>query len=332
MSGSHAQVLGRHQHRRAEALDLQRPAELVAEHRVQAVRREHREGDEARGRDRRRTRRRPRGRSACPRRRQRWTTAIGSRTAGQSLAANPSPSSAPLTSGRSRTRAASAPTASSVGHRSKRVSKSEPRTSGETPIVSSATHVRIRAGADRPQRRRRGSDAAGAADAHEHRERRRVAPAHVARQEHGRQRSRRVLEREVAVRDVAAADELGVVDVDRHVRELALLEPADERVERDPEQDGGCAGRDPRPRLSSHSTSNSSATAGSSPISSGTPPRSGSSSPYGDQPEAVLRLVENPDVALRQKGQVLAQLLERRLRFVQAPDQDPGGQNGPLAS
>jgi hypothetical protein len=51
-----------------------------------------------------------------------------------------------------------------------------------------------------------------------------------------------------------------------------------------------------------------------------------------DQPEAILRLVENPDVALRQKGQVLPQLLERRLRAVQAPDQDPGGQNGPLAS
>ena len=142
-----------------------------------------------------------------PLRRHRWTTAIGTSTAGQSLAENASPSSAPLTMGRSRTSAASAVIASSVGQRSKRVSKSEPRTRGEMPTTSSAAHVRASAGADRAQGRGCGEDAAGAAEPHEHRERRRVAPAHVLRQEHGRQCDRRILEREVAVRHGSAAHE-----------------------------------------------------------------------------------------------------------------------------
>src|SRR5690242_1839111 len=43
-----------------------------------------------------------------------------------------------------------------------------------------------------------------------------------------------------------------------------------------------------------------------------------------DEPEPVLRAVRDPDVALGQTGQVLAQLLERRLRVEQVPDQDPG--------
>jgi hypothetical protein len=51
-----------------------------------------------------------------------------------------------------------------------------------------------------------------------------------------------------------------------------------------------------------------------------------------DEPEPVLPLVRDPDVALRQPGQVLAQLLERRLRVEQVPDQDPRDQNGPLGS
>jgi len=41
---AHAEVLGCHQDGGAEALDLQRPAELVGEHRAQAVRRDDREG------------------------------------------------------------------------------------------------------------------------------------------------------------------------------------------------------------------------------------------------------------------------------------------------
>jgi len=47
----HAEVLRRHEHSRAEALHLQRAAQLVREHRVEPVRREHREGQEARGGD-----------------------------------------------------------------------------------------------------------------------------------------------------------------------------------------------------------------------------------------------------------------------------------------
>ena len=53
-----------------------------------------------------------------PRCRQRWAIAIGRRIAGHSLAAKPSPSRIPLTTGRCRTIAASAPNASSVGQRS----------------------------------------------------------------------------------------------------------------------------------------------------------------------------------------------------------------------
>ncbi len=51
-----------------------------------------------------------------------------------------------------------------------------------------------------------------------------------------------------------------------------------------------------------------------------------------DDSEPILRLVRDPDIALGQPGQVLAQLLERRLRVEQVPDQDPGDQNGPLGS
>jgi hypothetical protein len=51
-----------------------------------------------------------------------------------------------------------------------------------------------------------------------------------------------------------------------------------------------------------------------------------------DQPEAVLRLVRDPDVALGQPRQMLAQLFERRLRLEQVPDENAGDQNGPLAS
>jgi hypothetical protein len=52
----------------------------------------------------------------------------------------------------------------------------------------------------------------------------------------------------------------------------------------------------------------------------------------GDDAEAVLRLVRDPDVALRKRGQVLAELLERRLRVEEVPDQDPRDQNGPRGS
>ena len=101
----------------------------------------NREGQEARGGDgdERGHDRQGVGR---PRRRHRCATAIGNSTAGQSFAAKPRPSRAPLATGRSRTIATRAPTASSVGQRSKRVSKREPSTTGETPIRSSAAQVR----------------------------------------------------------------------------------------------------------------------------------------------------------------------------------------------
>ena len=52
VSGRMPKCSRRHQHGGTEALHLERPVELVGEHRTQAVRREHREGDEARGGDR----------------------------------------------------------------------------------------------------------------------------------------------------------------------------------------------------------------------------------------------------------------------------------------
>ena len=52
----------------------------------------------------------------------------------------------------------------------------------------------------------------------------------------------------------------------------------------------------------------------------------------GDEPEAILRLVCDPDVAAGERGQVLAQLLERRLRVEEVPDQDSRDQNGPRGS
>src|SRR5207253_10746933 len=132
--------------------------------------------------------------------------------------------------------------------------------------------------ADSAHRRRRRGDAACATDTHQHGKGGRVAPAHVRRQEQNGQSGRRIFEPKVAVRDGTTTDEPGVVDVHGDVRELSLLEPGDEGVERDREQDGGRTGRGPR-RPPAHSTSNSAAIAGSSPISSGTGPRSGSSSP-----------------------------------------------------
>src|SRR5207248_5241214 len=101
-----------------------------------------------------------------------------------------------------------------------------------------------------------------------------------------------ILEREIAVWEGPAAHEIRVMHVDRDVREPALLEPGDEHVEREPEQGGGDRHRNPVRSLPSHSTSNSSATAGLSPISSGIPPRSGSRSPNEMSPKRSCASLE----------------------------------------
>jgi hypothetical protein len=114
--------------------------------------------------------------------------------------------------------------------------------------------------------------------------------------------------------------------VQRHVRELAPLEPGHDGVEREREQ--------PQP---------SSFPAASLDVELFGDRRLvadqlrhlaevGKLVAEGDQPEPVLRLVRDPDVALGQRGQVLAQLLERRLRVEQVPDEDARDQNGPLGS
>ena len=228
--------------------------------------------------------------------------ASGRRTAGQSLAAKPSPRSAPLRRGRSRTTAASPPSARRVGHRSKRVSKSEPRTSGEIPIASSAAHVRAVPASTALSAEAEAAMHAAPHDAHEHRERRRVAPAHVRREEHGRQRRRRVLELEVAIGDGAVAHELRVVDVDRDVGELALLDPADERVEREAEQGEAtataaqfvCSRRLDDVELFRDRRLLADQLRNRTEVRQLLVER--------DQPEAILRLVRDPDVAFRQLG------------------------------
>jgi hypothetical protein len=51
-----------------------------------------------------------------------------------------------------------------------------------------------------------------------------------------------------------------------------------------------------------------------------------------DQAEPLLRLVRNPPVAVGQRGQVLAQLVERRLRIEEIPDEDARDQKLPRGS
>jgi hypothetical protein len=51
--------------------------------------------------------------------------------------------------------------------------------------------------------------------------------------------------------------------------------------------------------------------------------------PDGDQAESLLGLVRDPVAALRERRQAPAQLVERRLRVGERPDQDPRDQNGP---
>jgi hypothetical protein len=51
-----------------------------------------------------------------------------------------------------------------------------------------------------------------------------------------------------------------------------------------------------------------------------------------DQAEPLLRLVRDPVVARREQRQPVAQLVERRRRVVEAPDEDARDQNGPRAS
>jgi hypothetical protein len=110
------------------------------------------------------------------------------------------------------------------GLRSKRVSKGAEDERRDADREQHGPRA-LRPGAHCPQRRRGSGDASGAADAHQHRERGRVAPAHVRRQEHRRQRRGRVLEREVAVRHLPGTDGRRVLLVAADVRELALLEP-----------------------------------------------------------------------------------------------------------
>jgi hypothetical protein len=51
-----------------------------------------------------------------------------------------------------------------------------------------------------------------------------------------------------------------------------------------------------------------------------------------DQPEALLRLVRDPAVVVGEVGQVLAQLVERRLRVEEVPDEDARDQKCPRGS
>src|SRR5581483_9264718 len=143
----------------------------------------------------------------------------------------------------------------------------------------------LRARLARPQRRGEQREAAGSADPHEDRERGRVAPAHERGDVHRRERARRVLEREVPVGDTAVADQLRVLLVAAHVRQLPLLEPALQDVEREREEDRRAEPRRPGRAPAHSTTSNSSTIVGSSPIRSGTVPRSGSSSPTQTRPK-----------------------------------------------
>jgi hypothetical protein len=51
-----------------------------------------------------------------------------------------------------------------------------------------------------------------------------------------------------------------------------------------------------------------------------------------DDAEPLLALVRDPEVAVRQVGQVLAQLLDVGLRVVEVPDEDADDQKGPRGS
>jgi len=230
----HSEVLSSHQDRSAQALDLERPAELVGEHRVQPARREQRERQEA-------------GHSDEEKRRD-----DGDRRALSS--ASPQVDSHDRQQDR-RPELRREPEAQQCATQDRPLSRGGgDRRDGEQrrPEVEAGVEEGaedewrhsdreqcgprlLRAGFGSPQRPRRGGDASRAAQAHQHRERRRVAPRQVRRQEHRRQRGRRILEREVAIRDRTAAHEPRVVDVDGNIRQLALLEPADERVEGDPQ-------------------------------------------------------------------------------------------------
>jgi hypothetical protein len=51
-----------------------------------------------------------------------------------------------------------------------------------------------------------------------------------------------------------------------------------------------------------------------------------------DQPEPVLRAVGDPAVAVRQRRKMLTELVERRLRVEEVPDEDAGDQKLPRGS
>jgi hypothetical protein len=52
----------------------------------------------------------------------------------------------------------------------------------------------------------------------------------------------------------------------------------------------------------------------------------------GDEAEPLDRVVQDPAVVVRQLGQVVAELVERRLRVADVPDEDARDQKGPRAS
>ncbi len=134
-----ADVVRRHQQRRAETLDLQRPAELLREAVPDAARSEEGERDDAErhgGHERQHADERARARRA-------GATRTRARSA-RARAATASPprrgrAAAPPRPGRPRRSAASAASVSITGQRSKRVSNSVPSTSGETATSPSAS-------------------------------------------------------------------------------------------------------------------------------------------------------------------------------------------------
>ena len=135
-----------------------------------------------------------------PLRRQRWTTPIGTSAAGQSFAAKPSPSSAPLRTGRSRIDG-DEPADREQGRPEVEARVEERAEDERRDADREQRHPRaLRAGIDRTEGQGCNCDAGGADHAHQHRERGRVAPAHVGRQEHRRQGGRWILEGEVAIR------------------------------------------------------------------------------------------------------------------------------------
>ena len=214
------EMLSRQEHRRAEALDLQRPVELVGDARPEPVRLEEREGDEARGRDD--GERDPgRGRRAAAAAAPEMDDREREQDARPKLRGEPEPEECagedrPLLDERRQS-------AEREQRRPEVVARAEQRAEHERRDREEE-HGRPDpsvARSDPAQRRRDERDAAGAAEPHEDRERGRIAPAHVRREEPRDERGGRIGERRmrlVAVRDVSGADERRVVVVAADVR------------------------------------------------------------------------------------------------------------------